>query len=473
MGLKPCRLVWQSFNNKQFFIFTLTVLVLVSCADQGSNKPLDELPVQTAFKVEDFKPAEQCKNCHPNHYAEWSASMHAYSMQDPVWMKMQSHEQSVQKAHGVALGDFCVQCHSPIASLTNSITDHENFSTAELSALPEQIQEGVTCDVCHLVTHLPEPTDIQTANQQFETVDFKMYSANTRYGILSDPMENEFHSSVYHSGYDKSAFCQNCHNLTVNSVDAEVTNFEWQGSAFEAMGAECQTCHMPTYTGQAAENGPVRENVHKHFFPGIDTQLNSATPNADLVSAIDELLLGAAAVNWFEPLPDTLTAGSNVDMELIVSNNTGHHFPSGTTFIRQLWLELIAVIDGDTIFSSGLLNAFGDIADFYIDPAKTADPQLKVFNTVLYNSDGDSGLFNVGVENMVSMSDYTLPVSGSRKVGYILNLPENKTGVLNITARLRFRSFPPFLLRYFGLQTEANLLPVFEIDELSTSITIQ
>ena len=42
-------------------------------------------------------------------------------------------------------------------------------------------------------------------------------------------------------------------------------------------------------------------------------------------------------------------------MKLIVSNNTGHNFPSGTSFPRQLWLEVFAIVNTDTIFASGML----------------------------------------------------------------------------------------------------------------------
>ena len=469
----PCLLEWRSSNKNFLGIFFLSTFLWVGCDDQGKNDPLPVRPIQSTFAVDDFSSAEDCKECHPNHYDEWSASMHSYSMEDPVWIKLQQHEQVVHKAVGIELGDFCVQCHSPIAALTNAITDHENFSLSDLNELPKQIQEGVTCDVCHMVTHLPEPTDIQKDEQNFETVNFKMYSDGTRYGIISDPQENEYHSSEYHAGYDKSEFCQNCHNLTVDGVNAEVTQFEWEGSAFEAMGSECQTCHMPTYEGQAAKGGPYRDNIHRHFFPGIDTQLNTSVPNFGLVSAIEDLLFESAEVHFFEPIPDTLGNGSTLEFELIVSNNSGHNFPSGTTFSRQLWIELTAIMEMDTIFASGHLNDNDDISDFYIDPERTIDPYLQVFNTVLYNADGDSGLLHVGVEDMVSMSDYTLPVSGSRKVNYSFDLPLGQTGELEISTRLRFRSFPPYYLRYLGLSEEADRLKIFEVDEFNYIVIVQ
>ena len=70
--------------------------------------------------------------------------------------------------------------------------------------------------------------------------------------------------------------------------------------------------------------------------------------------------------------------------KLIVSNNTGHDFPSGTTFPRQLWIEIFAIVADDTLLTSGVLDERGDIYDFYIDPNKNIDPQLTIFNTIFH-----------------------------------------------------------------------------------------
>lgn len=445
------------------------MFLIVGCEDTGKKKSTPELPYQTTFKVEDFSPAIDCQPCHPRHYAEWSASIHSYSMSDPIWFALQRKSQTAHKAVGEEIGDFCVQCHSPIAALTNAITDHENFTVEVANTLPQQIQDGVTCDVCHTVTHLPEPTDIQTGEQKYETADFKLFTDGTRYGTLNEPQENSFHESEFHAGYDQSDFCRNCHNLTVNGVDAEVTSFEWERSAFKAMGTECQTCHMPMYEGYAAEGGPLRKNLHRHYFPGVGTSILEDSQNESLIPAITEMLSGAADVNFFNPLPDTIHSSEPLSFKLIVSNNVGHNFPSGVPFTRQLWLEVIATVDSDTIFKSGHLDENGDIYDFHIDPDKVNDPQLNVFQTVLYNDDGDS---TVAVENMTWMNDNTLPVSGSKIVTYTIDLPDTGSE-LNISVRLLFRALPPYLLINLDLIDELERLITWEIDTNTASAVLE
>ena len=245
------------YKMKSIRICYVLLILFIGCVDlsEDENRNNNTLPIQTSFKVEDFSSAEECAVCHPQYYAEWSSSMHAYSIVDPVWLKQQNMQQAHSAAEGIEIGDFCVQCHSPVAGLTNLIKDHMNLTSDIINALPPQAKEGVTCDACHLTTNLPSPTNISITNHDYETIDFKLFSSDTRYGILDNPVDNDFHKSVYNSDYDKSEFCQNCHNLTVDNRDAEITQFEWEQSSFQAMGVECQTCHMPLYSGKAAISG--------------------------------------------------------------------------------------------------------------------------------------------------------------------------------------------------------------------------
>jgi len=470
----PCPQEWQlSIKSGRLLYFFLPLFFLIiSCGDSGKEDSSSELPYQTSFKVEDFSPADSCKSCHPTYYDEWSASIHSYSMSDPIWFALQRGSQTAHKAAGEEIGDFCVQCHSPIAALTDAITDHENFTVTEKNKLPKQIQEGVTCDVCHIVTHLPEPTDIQTNIGAFETVDYKLYADGTQYGTIVDPQENYFHESAYHAGYDQSEFCQNCHNLTVNGVDAEVTNFEWERSSFKAMGVECQDCHMPLYTGRAAIGGPMRENLHRHYFPGVGTSIIEESQYDLLIPEIAKLLNGSAEVNFFEPLPETVLSSDPLSIKLIVTNNVGHNFPSGVPFTRQLWLEVFAEVGGDTIFKSGHLDENGDIYDFITDPSKSIDPQLNLFNTILYDAAGDSG---ASVENMAWVNDYTLPTNGSRTVNYSIDLSSAPpdAGSINISVRLLFRALPPYLLRNLNLNDEIEQLIIWEIDTSTASALLE
>ena len=81
-------------------IYFISLTLFISCIDlsDDDNQRNNTLPIQTSFKVEDFSTAAECAGCHPQHYADWSSSIHAYSMVDPVWLK----QQNMQQAHNSA-----------------------------------------------------------------------------------------------------------------------------------------------------------------------------------------------------------------------------------------------------------------------------------------------------------------------------------------------------------------------------------
>ena len=56
----------------------------------SSYSPYSEKP----FLVGQFEVAENCQSCHPQHYLEWSSSMHAYAFKDPVFFAMNTIEQN-------------------------------------------------------------------------------------------------------------------------------------------------------------------------------------------------------------------------------------------------------------------------------------------------------------------------------------------------------------------------------------------
>jgi len=111
-------------------IYFILLILFIGCIDLSEDdaRGNNTFPIQTSFKVEDFSSAQECAVCHPQYYEEWSSSMHAYSMVDPVWLKQQNMQQAHSSVEGIEIGDFCVQCHSPVAALTNLIENQAMIS---------------------------------------------------------------------------------------------------------------------------------------------------------------------------------------------------------------------------------------------------------------------------------------------------------------------------------------------------------
>ena len=124
--------------------------------------------------------------CHPQHYTQWSGSMHAYSSDDPVFLAMNARG---QRETNNQLGTFCVQCHAPMA-VALKLTDGTNFDP---TTLPPTAR-GITCFFCHNV----ESVDADHNNGLVLALDDTM-----RGGVQNpDAVENtatlmEFNSGTY------------------------------------------------------------------------------------------------------------------------------------------------------------------------------------------------------------------------------------------------------------------------------------
>ena len=68
--------------------------------------------------------------------------MHAYASEDPVFRALNALGQAETNGE---LGDFCVQCHAPLAVELGLTTDG-----LELDEVPEHLR-GIGCTFCHQV----------------------------------------------------------------------------------------------------------------------------------------------------------------------------------------------------------------------------------------------------------------------------------------------------------------------------------
>ena len=109
-------------------------LALAGCGHAPSQK----------LSVAQLEDPTTCRACHPQHYAQWAGSMHAFASDDPVFVALDRRGQ--REAH---LGTFCLQCHAPMA-VKLGLTDGTNFDPAKLPAAAR----GVTCYFCHDVAKI-------------------------------------------------------------------------------------------------------------------------------------------------------------------------------------------------------------------------------------------------------------------------------------------------------------------------------
>ena len=421
--------------------------IVCICCEKESTTADEENVIpqpQEFIALTDFRQAETCRPCHPVHYEEWKSSMHAYAMKDPVFHSGWEEEQ----AHRPETGEqFCIQCHNPYSYVSGSEVDTAN-------AL---ISEGIGCDLCHSMVAVHEQV-ITADNVAASAEYFLNVESGMKFGQITDPVDNGFHGSMGLSMFNSSSMCLPCHNLNIRELDAEITFTEWAGSGFAAMSIECQTCHMADYQGYAADPaanpGVPERTVHHHSMVGVDLDLSKSLTDNPQGEAVVAMLQSAADLD----VTGTPTVDNDtLHLSLTIQNLTGHSFPSGVSFARELWLEL-QVFDGSQVyFSSGLLDSHS--SDLSSD--------VEIFNSVLYDANGNSV---VSVTDVINMSNNSLQTNEARVKTFSAPVAMAEDSV-TATARLLFRPFAPSKLRGDHQDLLLNL-PVITVDSLSITVPI-
>ena len=428
-------------------LIVLCFSIVCICCEKESTTADEENVIpqpQEFIALTDFRQAETCRPCHPVHYEEWKSSMHAYAMKDPVFHSGWEEEQ----AHRPETGEqFCIQCHNPYSYVSGSEVDTAN-------AL---ISEGIGCDLCHSMVAVHEQV-ITADNVAASAEYFLNVESGMKFGQITDPVDNGFHGSMGLSMFNSSSMCLPCHNLNIRELDAEITFTEWAGSGFAAMSIECQTCHMADYQGYAADPaanpGVPERTVHHHSMVGVDLDLSKSLTDNPQGEAVVAMLQSAADLD----VTGTPTVDNDtLHLSLTIQNLTGHSFPSGVSFARELWLEL-QVFDGSQVyFSSGVLDSHS--SDLSSD--------VEIFNSVLYDANGNSV---VSVTDVISMSNNSLQTNEARVKTFSAPVATAEDSV-SVTARLLFRPFAPSKLRGDHQDLLLNL-PVITVDSLSITVPI-
>ncbi len=388
---------------------------------------------------EQLRDPETCKGCHPNHYSQWSSSMHAYAAKDPVFVAMNKRGQ--RETHG-ELGDFCIKCHAPMAVLDKVTKDG-----LDLDRLPDK-QRGVSCYFCHNVTGVDGDHNgmLHLAND------------TTMRGPIRDPHDPYVHRAEYSEMFEdtnpqSNAMCGGCHDIvTATGVHLERTLQEYRSGIFSksATGSPpafdgCVGCHMPGQQAYAASvPGVALRRVHEHLWPGIDVALTDFPHRDAMRSAVEDCQLGKSESFFtLEVTPPDL-------FSFQIETNAGHNQPSGAAQDRRMWLEVLAYDAKGRLLdqvSSGNI-ADGEIEDKPENDPKR-DPHLLMFRDRIYDAQGKpvhmfwqaamSSAHPDGYESNVLPVATTTYIEGKHAIikQYRLHGPDGLPA--RVTARLRVR----------------------------------
>lgn len=132
----------------------------------------------------DLRDPQVCAECHPDHVQQWSGSMHAYAAEDPVFRALNALG---QEETGGELGDFCVQCHAPVAVELGLTADGTN-----LDEVAPHLR-GITCVACHQV----EAVQGDHNNPLLLALD------RTLRGGIRNPVRTPAHASLHSPLHDR------------------------------------------------------------------------------------------------------------------------------------------------------------------------------------------------------------------------------------------------------------------------------
>lgn len=435
--------------------------LLSGCDSQTAPQILDggiggvvdpvSMPAAPTMSLADAPAAASCQPCHPTQYAEWRGSRHGDAMTDRVFQGLVAVR---QQARAGREDRFCVQCHGVLGSRTGAVRPGFRFAD-----LPAPVMDGVACTICHRAAEVVRPYNagLRLASDPGGAV----------LGGLDAPQGATAHPTQTASHLGTSRFCAGCHDVReLIGLSLERPFEEWEASPSFAAGQTCQDCHMPRYDGAAALGGPARTGLRSHRFVGFDPPgaINAQDPALRAAFAADlQALLGSAA--GLEVRVGAASAGQTLDVVVSAQNRiAGHSLPTGTTFIRQCWLEVIATDDsGKILYQTGTLDASGDLRDRWsgVDPYGDAD--LVSLSSQLLGPGGTPTLFPW---EAVEHHRNALRAGETRTFTYFVPVPAGATGAIHVAARLRMRPAPPFLLRLLKLD---DLLPFDEPRDLASA----
>ena len=208
--------------------------------------------------------------------------------------------------------------------------------------------------------------------------------------------------------------------------------------------------------GRASLMGKRRENRALHGFTGGSSYVQDQRGHTEQAEMSREFLRKAAELN----VAEQVSADGNLQLTVDVHNvGAGHKIPTGTTYIRIMWLQ-VEVFDaaGAVVYSSG-----------HIDENNHVDPDA-VFFRVLFR-DAEGNLTGKSWRAHGIGYDRRIPAKGMDSETYQIDLPG--AGEYKVSTRLMYRSMTQQSLDDVFERTGNALPPVVSVEMASAQTSIK
>jgi len=361
-------------------IYLLSIDVLPVTAQE------ENIVSYTLFDInpQGYTSSEACSRCHVDIYNDWKSSMHAQSLDDPIF---QVAMLQAQVKFSENIREYCLYCHTPTVQFTKDYYLKDPVTS-----------EGVTCDFCHTIIDA-HPGDRKKV--------YDLEPGLIKRGPFSD-VKSPAHYTEKSDLHLSSELCGGCHELiNQNGVLVMGTYTEWQEGPYSEEGVQCQNCHMPMAYDKKVVDPKIKESsnfVTAHEFRGGHSQIN---------------LEHAANIRL-----EVIREGKTARVTTYITNaESGHKLPTGTP-ARQVVLQVTATDDkGNTV-------------------AETRRVYRKVLvdkNGMILEDNTDLILKSVAI-----FSDNRIAPRETRKEEFILDLPGDIKHI-NVEADLKYEFETPVM----------------------------
>ncbi len=480
------------------FAAVMLVLHISTRTTDAPEQAVQFLPSLAVLAGSDSLPAshlmtdDECAECHGEIARQHEHSVHRFSsFNNPVYkFSVEETRKVVMQRDGtVQASRFCAACHDPVPLFDGRFDDPQYDTDNDPTG-----QAGITCMTCHAITRL----DGTYGNGNYTIVDPPRYPfAFSKSGLFKGinhqliKAKPAFHSMTLLKPFHRTAaFCSTCHKA---HIPEEVNHYRWlrgqnhydsflfsgvSGHRVDSFyyppqaASRCSDCHMqltPSDDPAARDfDGSGQRSTHNHQFPAANTGIAHLLDLPDWVmEAHQDRLRDVTRLDIFgikeggridgklhaplRPELPVLRPGQRYLLELVVrTTGVGHHLTQGTADSNELWIDVSATTNGREIGRSGELDADGSV-----------DPWSYFVNSYVLDREGNRIDRRNAQDIFVALYNHQIPPGAASVVHYLLEVPVDADGPIEIEARLNYRKFDTTYLRH--LQGEAftyNDLPI-------------
>ena len=456
---------------------------------------------------------QYCAECHPDAYEQHQHSAHRFaSFTNPAYLFSVRETRRVAKERdgSVRAARWCAGCHDLVPFLSGKF-ESPHFDDPNYDPSKDPIGgAGITCVACHAVTAV----NARTGNAALTISEPPLYpftfSKNrflkwlNRQLIKAKPALHKrtflkpFHRPRRPDDPPKAVrqaeFCGACHRV---HLPFAVTHYkDWlrgqdHYGAFLASGVSghgvksfyyppqaalgCADCHMPLTEsadfGARDFDGTGKLKIHNHLFVGANTGLAAMRGDQEAIRAHQEFLKGKLRIDIFglreggtiegrliaplRPELPTLEPGAEYLVEVVIRTlKIGHLFTQGTIDSNEIWVDVTAKLNGRIIGRSGGIDEGGYV-----------DPWSHFVNALVLDRHGNRIDRRNAQDIFVKLYDHQIPPGAAQVVHYLLKVPPEAAGELELSVKLNYRKFDRIYMDYVYGKGQGPELPVMVLCE--------